>query len=32
MLLNIATLITPVNSRSIYEQDSMYTWVKLGCN
>ena len=32
MLLNIATLITPVCSRSSYEQDSIYTWVKFGCN
>ncbi|BBE50759.1 hypothetical protein OYT1_ch1200 [Ferriphaselus amnicola] len=32
MLLNIATLITPVCSRSNIEQDSIYTWVKFGCN
>ena len=32
MLLNIATLITPVYSRSNIEQDSIYTWVKFGCN
>jgi hypothetical protein len=32
MLLNIATLITTVCSCSSYEQDSIYTWVKFGCN